>query len=90
MNLATTAVIAHYNAAVELEFMSSWREALEQYEKASKLAALAMKAQNPMTNKIKAAVQKMRMKVRNKVQLPDKLPLAKAKGKKAAGKSFVG
>lgn len=29
INLATTAVIAHYNAAVELEFMSSWKEALE-------------------------------------------------------------
>ena len=38
VNLATTAVIAHYNAAVELEFTSSWREALEQYEKAMQLA----------------------------------------------------
>ena len=53
INLATTAVIAHYNAAVELEFTSSWREALDQYEKAMKLAALAMKDQNPMSAKIK-------------------------------------
>ena len=28
VNLATTAVIAHYNAAVENEFLSSWKEAL--------------------------------------------------------------
>jgi hypothetical protein len=35
VNLATTAVIAHYNAAVELEFMSLWREALTEYEKAA-------------------------------------------------------
>jgi len=34
VNLATTVVIAHYNAAVELEFMSMWREALIDYEKA--------------------------------------------------------
>ena len=87
MNLATTAVIAHYNAAVELEFMSSWKEALEQYERAAKLAALAMKAQNPMTAKIKQAVAKMRMKVRNKVQLPDKLPRASDKAKGRARKS---
>lgn len=87
MNLATTAVIAHYNAAVELEFMSSWKEALEQYERAAKLAALAMKAQNPMTAKIKQAVAKMRMKVRNKVQLPDKLPRTSDKAKGRARKS---
>jgi len=53
VNLATTAVIAHYNAAVELEFMSRWREALSEYEKAAKLSAIAMKANNPMTVKIK-------------------------------------
>ena len=34
VNLATTAVISHYNAAVELEFMSKWKEALVDYEKA--------------------------------------------------------
>ena len=40
-----------------------------------KLAALAMKDQNPMSAKIKQAMTKMRMKVRNKVQLPEKLVL---------------
>lgn len=49
INLATTAVIAHYNAAVELEFMSLWRESLLAYEKAARLASVAMKAQNPMS-----------------------------------------
>ena len=34
INLATTAVISHYNVAVELEFMSKWKEALVEYEKA--------------------------------------------------------
>ena len=87
MNLATTGVIAHYNAAVELEFMSSWKQALDQYERAAKLAAVAMKAQNPMTAKIKQAVAKMRMKVRNKVQLPDKLPRTSDKAKGRARKS---
>lgn len=67
MNLATTQVIANYNSAVELEFMSMWREALEAYEKASKLASVAMKAQNPMAEKISQAIAKMRMKVRNNV-----------------------
>lgn len=75
VNLATTAVIAHYNAAVELEFNSLWKQALSHYEKAGQLAALAMKAQNPMSIKIRQAIAKMRMKVRNKVQLPDKLTL---------------
>ena len=68
-------MIAHYNAAVELEFMSRWLEALTDYEKAGQIAQIAMKAQNPMTIKIGQAIKKMRMKVRNKVQLPDKLPL---------------
>ena len=49
INLATTAVIAHYNSAVELEFMSQWRESLKSYEKAARLASIAMKAQNPMS-----------------------------------------
>ena len=75
VNLATTGVIAHYNAAVELEFMSKWQEALVEYEHAQKLASVAMKSNNPMTMKIKQATQKIRIKVRNKVQLPSKLPL---------------
>ena len=71
--------------------MSSWREALEEYEKAMKLAALAMKDQNPMSAKIKQAMAKMRMKVRNKVQLPEKIALKGIKGRKeAAGKSYMG
>lgn len=73
MNLATTAVIAHYNAAVELEFMSCWREALAEYEKSAQLSALSMKSNNPMAVKIKQAIIKMRIKVRNNVQLPEKL-----------------
>ena len=72
VNLATTAVIAHYNSAVEYEFMSMWRESLGAYEKAAGLAAVAMKTQNPMSQKISQAMSKMRIKVRNNVQLPDK------------------
>ena len=34
-----------------------------------------MKAQNPMSHKIAQAIFKMRMKVRNKVQLPERLVL---------------
>ena len=29
VNIATTAVISHYNAAVELEFLKRWKEAGE-------------------------------------------------------------
>lgn len=71
--MATTQVIAYYNSAVELEFLSMWREALNAYEKAAALAAVAMKAQNPMSQKIAQAIAKMRMKVRNNVQLPEKI-----------------
>lgn len=67
VNLATTAVIAHYNAAVELEFMSMWREALSEYEKSAQLSSLSMKSNNPMAVKIKQAIIKMRIKVRNNV-----------------------
>ena len=52
MNLATTGVIAHYNSAVELEFMSDWKEALGQYLAAQKLSKVAMKTNNPMAVKI--------------------------------------
>ena len=72
VNLATTGVIAHYNAAVELEFMSMWRESLLEYERSAQLSTLAMKENNPMAVKIKQAIVKMRIKVRNNVQLPDK------------------
>jgi len=89
VNLATTAVIAHYNAAVELEFMSRWREALAEYEKAAQLSTIAMKTNNPMTVKIKQAIAKMRVKVRNNVQLPDKL-VCEANSKRKAGKSYIG
>ncbi len=89
VNLATTAVIAHYNAAVELEFMSLWREALTEYEKAAQLSAIAMKPNNPMTVKIKQAIGKMRIKVRNNVQLPDKLVLEGATNKRKPGKSQI-
>ena len=89
--MATTAVIANYNSAVELEFMSQWREALKSYEKAARLASIAMKEQNPMSQKIAQAIFKMRMKVRNKVQLPDKLLLqavnVPGKGKRSVVRS---
>ena len=51
-----------------------------------------MKKNNPMTVKINQAIAKMRMKVRNKVQLPDKLPLAgpnNAKSKRKQGRSVI-
>jgi hypothetical protein len=56
--------------------MSKWSEALKEYESAQKLASVCMKSYNPMTAKIKQAIIKIRMKVRNRVQLPSKLPLA--------------
>jgi len=55
--------------------MSQWREALIDYDKAAKIAHVAMKAQNPMTLKIDQAIKKMRMKLRNKVQLPEKFQI---------------
>ena len=70
MNNATTCVIAHYNSAVELEFMSSWKEALAEYLSAEKLSKVAMKANNPMAIKIQEAIAKIKVKVRNGVQLP--------------------
>ena len=33
-NLTTTAVIAHFNAAVELEHLCMWQEAQDEYETA--------------------------------------------------------
>ena len=70
VNNATTCVIAHYNSAVELEFMSSWKEALVEYLAAEKLSKVAMKANNPMAIKIQDAIAKIKVKVRNGVQLP--------------------
>ena len=70
VNNATTCVIAHYNSAVELEFMSSWKEALAEYLSAEKLSKVAMKANNPMAIKIQEAIAKIKVKVRNGVQLP--------------------
>ena len=34
-NMTTTAVVAHYNAGVELEYMLAWKEASEEYEAAA-------------------------------------------------------
>ena len=60
-------MIAHYNTAVELEFMSQWKEALEEYVAAQNLSKLAMKANNPMSRKIQEAISKIKIKVRNNV-----------------------
>jgi len=67
VTIATTAVIAHYNAAVESEFMSLWKEAEKEYETAYKLALHVMNPDNPMTQRIRSALAKMRIKVRNGV-----------------------
>lgn len=56
VNLATTGVIAHYNSACELEFMSSWNEALNEYTNALHISKVAMKTDNPLAKKIKAAI----------------------------------
>ena len=82
INNATTCVIAHYNTAVELEFMSEWKEALEEYVAAQNLSKMAMKANNPMSRKIQEAIAKIKIKVRNNVQLPKQI------GKKA-GRSWI-
>lgn len=74
MNIATTTVIAYYNAAVESEFTCQWQEALDLYKEALYLAERSMKTQNPMTPKIQHAIAKVAMKVRNNVQLPKLRP----------------
>ena len=50
--------------------MSSWKEALVEYLAAEKLSKVAMKANNPMAIKIQDAIAKIKVKVRNGVQLP--------------------
>lgn len=70
VNIATTTVIAYYNAAVESEFTCQWKEALELYQEALYLSMRSMNANNPMTPKIQQAILKVKIKVRNKVQLP--------------------
>lgn len=47
-NLSTTAVIAHYNAAVELEHLTLWSEAAEEYKRAARLAEIGLKRQAPI------------------------------------------
>ena len=62
--------------------MSEWREALDEYIAAQNLSNLSMKNDNPMSRKIQEAINKIKVKVRNNVQLP------KASGKKA-GRSWI-
>ena len=62
--------------------MSEWKEALEEYQAAQSLSKLSMKNDNPMSRKIQEAINKIKVKVRNNVQLP------KANGKKA-GRSWI-
>jgi hypothetical protein len=71
-NMTSTAVIAHYNAAVELEYMFLWHEASEEYATAAKLAHIGLKNDNPIHRKIGKALTKCNMQVRNRVQLPPK------------------
>lgn len=56
VNLASTAIIAHYNAAVELEFMSLWSEAKEEFETAAALAKIALSDGNPIHARIAKAL----------------------------------
>jgi hypothetical protein len=67
--MTSTAVIAHYNAAVELEHMLLWQEASDEYKTAAKLATIGLKRENPVHKKIAKALTKVHMQVRNKVQL---------------------
>ena len=46
-----------------------------------------MKSDNPLSIKLKQAIMKIRMKVRNKVQLPEKLKFSKVKAKKGGSHS---
>ena len=70
INLTTTVVIAHYNAAVELEFMHLWLEAQDEYETAQSLARINLPFDHAVNVKITRALNKVHMAVRNKVQLP--------------------
>lgn len=70
--MTSTAVIAHYNAAVELEYLHLWQEAQDEYETAQSLARIGLESNNPIQSKINKALAKVHMKVRNKVQLPPK------------------
>jgi len=63
--MTNTAVVAHYNAAVELEHMCLWREAQDEYDKAARLATIGLRRDNPIHEKIAKALQKVHMQVRN-------------------------
>ena len=63
--------------------MSEWREALDEYIAAQNLSNLSMKNDNPMSRKIQEAISKIKVKVRNNVQLP------KNNNAKKAGRSWI-
>jgi hypothetical protein len=65
--MTTTAVIAHYNAGVELEYMLQWQEASQEYSTAAELAYIGLKRENPIHKKIAKALTKVHMQIRNKV-----------------------
>ena len=54
--MTNTAVVAHYNAAVELEHMSLYKEASDEYDKAARLATIGLKRDNPIHQKIAKAL----------------------------------
>ena len=70
--MTSTAVIAHYNAGVELEYMHLWAEASSEYDTAAQLATIGLKRENPIHRKIARALTKVHMKVRSRVQLQAK------------------
>jgi hypothetical protein len=65
--MTSTAVIAHYNAGVELEYMQLWQEASDEYDTAAQLATIGVRPENPIHKKIALALSKVHMKVRNRV-----------------------
>lgn len=64
-NIASTAVIAYYNAAVECEHLGLWSEAKTNYELALRIAKFIN--DHHIGHKIVKALQVVNMKVRNKV-----------------------
>ena len=62
--------------------MSEWKEALDEYQAAQSLSKLSMKNDNPMSRKIQEAINKIKVKVRNNVQLPKN-------NAKKAGRSWI-
>lgn len=57
--MAKTAVYAHFNAAVELEYMRKWSRAKEGFETAQKLAQQTILKMDPIHDKIFRALAKV-------------------------------